>query len=366
MSAIKEKIQRIFQSHTSSVDLAPEKQTILITGASGFIAAHVVGVFLEAGYNVRGTVRSEEIAEKVRKTHAKYLDRLSFAIVPDVAADKAFDDAVRDVDGVIHTASPFYMSGIKNNETELLDPAIKGTRNIVEAVDKYAPKVKRVVITSSFASIVDLPAGTRPGHTYSEADWNPVTYAEAADPSALGPVAYCASKVFAERAAWEYIHANKPHFTISTICPPLVYGPLEHNVTGLSKLNTSSADLYRLINGSEKEVPATNFWAFVDVRDVATAHLKAYEVPKAANERFFITAGNFSYQQICDIVRREFPDLKDKVPEGNVASGLGQDVYKVDNGKSKTILGIEYRDLETCVNDTVKSLLEVEKAQGNT
>lgn len=74
--------------------------TVLITGASGFIAAHVVDRFLEAGYNVRATVRSEKTAEKVLETYNQYANQLSFAIVPDVAAPGAFDEAVKDVDGV--------------------------------------------------------------------------------------------------------------------------------------------------------------------------------------------------------------------------------------------------------------------------
>jgi hypothetical protein len=74
-------------------------QTVLITGASGFIAAHVVQQFLEAGYNFRATVRSEKTAAKVRKTHKKYGNALSFAIVPDLAAPGAFDEAVKGVDG---------------------------------------------------------------------------------------------------------------------------------------------------------------------------------------------------------------------------------------------------------------------------
>lgn len=47
----------------------------------------------------------------------------------------------------------------------------------------------------------------------------------------------------------------------------MVYGPIIHNVSSMESLNTSSADIYRLINGSEKEVPDTAFWAFADVRD---------------------------------------------------------------------------------------------------
>lgn len=144
----------------------------------------------------------------------------------------------------------------------------------------------------------------------------------------------------------------------------MVYGPSAHSVSDLSRLNTSSADIYRLINGSEKEVPPTSFYAFADVRDVAKAHRLAYEIPDNAGQRYSITSGNYSYQMVCDIIRENFPEIKDRVPEGKPGSGLGQVVYKVDNSKAKKELGMTFRSLEETIIDTVKSLLELEKTTG--
>jgi nucleoside-diphosphate-sugar epimerase len=88
--------------------------------------------------------------------------------------------------------------------------------------------MKRVVITSSFASIVDMDKGTRLDYMYTTEEWNPVTYAKASNRLTEGSVAYCASKVFAEKAAFEFVEKNKPNFTVSNICPPMVYGPVLH------------------------------------------------------------------------------------------------------------------------------------------
>lgn len=145
----------------------------------------------------------------------------------------------------------------------------------------------------------------------------------------------------------------------------MVYGPSNHAVPDMNKLNTSSADIYRFINGSTKNPGDTAFPLCVDVRDVATAHLKAYEVPEASNQRFAVTSGNFTYQRVCDIIREKFPDLKDKVPEGNPGEKY-PDFFTLSNEKAKKVLGIEFIGLEQMVVDTVKSLLELEKAAGET
>ena len=232
---------------------------ILLTGASGFVATHVLNSLLLHGLSVRGTVRNEASGEKLRKIHAHHLNgdnsRLTFAIVKDVAQDGAFKEAVTDVDGVIHTASPFTVE-VEDNERDLLFPAINGTTEILKAVKAYAPQVKRVVITSSFASIIDMSKGARPGYTYSEKDWNPVTYEEAK--TGDGHVAYCASKTFAEKAAWESVEKEKPNFTLSTINPPMIYGPLEQDAS-IDHLNSSSKDVYRFFNGSQQEPGPTMF-----------------------------------------------------------------------------------------------------------
>lgn len=139
------------------------------------------------------------------------------------------------------------------------------------------------------------------------------------------------------------------------------------SIHDLKSLNTSSADIYRLINGSEKEAPSTAFFAFVDVRDVAEAHLKAYALKQAGGQRFFTTGGRFTYQQICDVIRKNYPELaaKGRTPEGKPGD-YGPESYDVSNAKASKELGIRFRDLETCVKDMVDEFLDVEKQLGVT
>ncbi|GAM40632.1 cinnamoyl-CoA reductase [Talaromyces pinophilus] len=328
--------------------------TVLVTGASGFIATHVVNAFLRKGYNVRGTVRSEKSAAEVRQTHADYTGQLSLFIVPDIAAPHAFDEAVKGVDGVIHTASPFVLNA-SDFETELFQPAIQGTTSILKAIQEHNPDIRRVVITGSFASVLDPSKGVRPGYAYTEADWNPVTAEEA---KSNGVFAYLASKTFAEQAAWQYVKDNKPNFSVTTLLPPMVFGPVLHHVKDVKSLNTSSADIYRLIDGSETEVPTNAFWAFADVRDVAEAHVLAFEKPAAAGQRYLISTSPYTYQQFCDIIREKFPQLQGSTPNGTPGAPLPP-VYTLDTSKAIRELGIRFTPLEDTVIDTVDSLLKI-------
>lgn len=139
----------------------------------------------------------------------------------------------------------------------------------------------------------------------------------------------------------------------------MVYGPLAQDFDNMSKLNTSSADFYRLFNGSETIVPQTGFWAYADVRDLALAHGLAFESPNAANQRFNITGGKYSYSMFVDIIRQKFPMLADKLP--TEAAYELPDVYDYDNSKLIEKLGMNYHTIEDTVVDTVRSLRALEE-----
>jgi nucleoside-diphosphate-sugar epimerase len=115
-----------------------------------------------------------------------------------------------------------------------------------------------------------------------------------------------------------------------------------------------------LINGSEKEVPETTFFAFVDVRDVGEAHARrAHEIPEAAGQRYFCTAGGYTYRQICDIIKEDF-SKNNLVLEGKLGAPY-LDMCKVDNSKVNRELGMNFRDLHTCMHDQVVEFIEIEK-----
>ncbi|KAI1163076.1 NAD dependent epimerase/dehydratase [Nemania serpens] len=327
------------------------------------LTAHILELLLQRGYEVVTTVRTEEKAKTIRDAHPGA--KLTVAIVPDVAQPNAFDEVLQatpDLDYVQHTASPFHFR-FTDPKTEILDPAILGTTSILEATKKYAPAVKRVVVTSSFAAILSDAGLADPGKTFSEADWNPNTYED----GLTGPpgTTYRVSKTLAEKAAWDFKEREKPGFDVATVNPPFVFGPVVPHLRSLADINTSNGNLVALIAGRWKEqIPPTGVHLFVDVRDVAKAHVEAMERPEAGGSRFFVTTGLFSNKEIAAIVAKNFPQLADKLPAdgtpgGDYPGGSIDNAYGYDNSKATKVLGIDWIPLEKSVTDTIKSLLAV-------
>lgn len=276
-------------------------------------------------------------------------------IVKDIADDGAFDRVLQTsppFEGVIHTASPFRFD-IQSPQKDLLEPAVKGTTNILEAIHAHAPAVKRIVITSSLASMLNMKAHPL---VYTSGHWNPVTLEEAASNPADG---YRGSKTFAERAAWKFLQDTKPQFTLATINPALVFGPIVHHLNSLDAINTSNARFRDMMSGRMREgIAPTGTFYWVDVRDVALAHVRALERESAAGQRFLLAASTFSNCEIAKIIRARFADLRPLLPE-NCESDLPKDLYGVDCSKSREFLDLDFTELKRCTVDTVESLLAV-------
>lgn len=244
---------------------------------------------------------------------------------------------------------------------DFLEPAITGTTSILQAIKKSAPSVKRVVITSSFAAVNHGSNANPP--FLDESCWNPVTWDEAAsDPKA----AYRGSKTLSEKAAWDFMEKEKPGFDLVTINPSLVFGPAAPHLSPgeLGALNTSNVRILDMIQGKMKDkLNPTGFYTYVDVRDVALAHIKALDAPDASGKRFLLMAGYHSNKEIAQIIANLGPEYKEKLPSN--LDAIESDIpgpeerYGFSNKRSIDILGISYTSLATSVKDTVESLLRL-------
>ncbi|KAH7129763.1 hypothetical protein B0J13DRAFT_132151 [Dactylonectria estremocensis] len=329
--------------------------TLLITGASGYLGGHLIKTALDKGYNVRATARSESSAKKILDQFPEHATKLSTAIVPDMTQAASYEHHLEDVVGIIHSASPFVLQP-EDNVKDLLEPAINGSVAVLEAARQWGPSVRRVVVTSSHASVCDLSKEKRPGYVYDEKDWNPVTYEEAA--VASGVVAYCASKALAEKAMWDWVSKNNPKFDLVTITPPWIFGPYVTELTSTKHLSESLQLLYGILGASE--IPPFDFGGFADVREVAAAHILGFEVPEAGGQRFWV-GQNFNYQSAVDAARAEIPELQSRLPLGQ--PGVVEDTYKVDGSKATRVLGVKYRTLAETMKDTYAQLLHAEAVE---
>ncbi|RYP38040.1 hypothetical protein DL767_002689 [Monosporascus sp. MG133] len=341
---------------------------VLLAGGSGFIgeflanivrlnAAHILGQLLAKGHSVVTTVRTKEKAQKILDAHKADADRLEVALVPEIAREDAFDEVVKTpgIEVAIHTASPCHLN-FTDPQKELVDPAVLGTTNILRAIKREAPQVRRVIITSSVAAIFNAKDTSR---AFTEQSWNPNDLSNIHD----GPgVAYCVAKTLAERAAWDFVAEEKPNFDLVTVNPPLVFGPVVHHFASIDAVNASNERLADLVRGKWRDaIPATgpaSIWA--DVRDVASAHVSAMENREAGGKRLFTVAGRFSHVEIAGIVRDKVPMLRDKVPGPDVKGGEASNVFQYNSDETNRILGLKWITLEKSIMDFVASIQEFE------
>ncbi|CAI5757705.1 unnamed protein product [Candida verbasci] len=336
--------------------------TVFVSGATGFIAQHIVKLLIEQGYSVIGSVRSSQKGDQLKsdlKSLGLKSDSFSYEIVEDIVTKGAFDKALQshpEISVFLHTASPFHFD-VKDVKSELLDPAVEGTNNALNAIKTYGKNIKRVVVTSSFAAVGRWGKYADPEATLTEKDWNPQTWEDSLENPLSG---YLGSKKFAEKAAWEFVEKNNVGFKLSTVLPAYVFGPQLYQVKDKSKLNTSSEILNGLIKlNSNDEIPDATAW-FIDVRDVAKAHLVAFEKEEAAGQRLILAAEPFSNQKIVKIIKADFPQLEEKLPKVDETK-LKDYIRKeptVNSDHTKKILDFKYFDLKQSVDDSVAQILK--------
>lgn len=339
-----------------------QQPIVLITGITGFAAAHVLDAVLAdpAGYRVRGTSRSVakkgELLARLSPEDAKRVELV------EVAKTEASDlsEAVRGVTYIAHVASPYQLN-VEDPERDLLVPAIEGTLNILRYAAKE-PSVKKIAITSSFAAVVDFPNGgpNRPGFVYTDKDWNPLERKDA-----QGPVAYSISKKLAEKAAWDFVEQEKPLFQIAAFNPPMIYGQTEQPGVRLGNLNTSSAAIYALLKGLDK-MPDDRLPLFCHARDVADAHVRWLSSASAPSQRYLLFGGAFNWAMAAEYIAQTRPELASRLPkdykEAVAAKKDPQQSYAVlDASPAQTLLGISFKDWKQTLDDSIDSLLELEK-----
>ena len=334
---------------------------VLVTGGSGFIAGHTILQLLNAGHQVRTTVRDMkregEVRAMLKHGGAEPGERLSF-FAADLQSDAGWAPAVAGCDYVLHLASPF-PANVPKHEDELIVPAREGALRVLRA--SRDARVKRVVLTSSFAAIGY-------GHAPQSAPFNETNWTNT---TGNDVTAYVKSKTLAEREAWNFIAREGGDLELSVVNPVAVFGP----VLG-PDYSTSVLLIQRLMSGGVPGSPRLSF-GVVDVRDVADLHIRAMTHAAAKGERFLAVAGDFMLiRDIAKVLKERMGEAGKKVPTRQLPNWLVRvaalkdpavkqilpELGKLKNGtneKAKRLLGWAPRPPEEAIVATAQSLLDL-------
>lgn len=337
-------------------------ENVLVTGGSGFIASWIIKFLLEDGNTVHTTVRNLKNSNKIDhllQMEKKFPNKLHL-FEADLMTNGSFETAAKGCTSVIHCASPFVIGKIKDAYKELIDPAVKGTENVLKTVNNIQT-IKRVVLTSSVVSVWGDASdiNSTKNQEFDESYWN--------ESSRISDQPYYVSKVMAEKKAWE-VCKKQDRWQMVTINPGFVLGPsIQAKPSG-----TSQSFIEDFINGKNKAGVPELYFGCVDVRDVAKAHVKALNL-QIAEGRFIISNEVMSMLDIAKLIEQEYPQ-KFKLPQKEVPKFLlylsGPFLgfswkyirnnigipFKINNSRSQNILNLKYSNLSTTLRDQVRIL----------
>ncbi|XP_021720931.1 tetraketide alpha-pyrone reductase 1-like [Chenopodium quinoa] len=333
----------------SSSPISNKKAAVCVTGANGFIGTYLVKSLIESGY----TTINCSIFPNSSSSHLLYL--LPSSIPPptiqifeaDIVDYDAVSRAVEGCHGVFHVASPCTLEDPEDPQSELVDPAVKGTLNVLEASKKHG--VKRVVLTSSISAMVPNPAWSS-SLPFDESSWTDLHYCRSHQKW------YSISKTLAEKAAWEF--SEKHGLDVVAINPATCLGKLLQ-----PGLNASCAVLQQLLQGSE-ETQEYHWLGAVHVKDVARAQVLLFETP-AASGRYLCTNGIYQFGDFAAKVSALFPGYPIYRFTEETQPGL---VACRDAAKRLINLGLVFTPLKEAIQETVdslkaKGLLDIQKAE---
>ncbi|KAL9261320.1 Phenylacetaldehyde reductase-like protein [Drosera capensis] len=314
-----------------------EGKVVCVTGANGYIASWIIKLLLLRGYTVNATVRDLNDTKKTEHLLALEgaMEQLHL-FEANLLEDGSFDPAIEGCEGVLHVATPCIQQA-EDPQAEIIDPAVKGTLNVLSSCVKV-PTVQRVVVTSSMAAVICNPKSQIPGVIIDETWFSDIEMMKHI--KAWYPLA----KTLAEDAAWKF--AKEKGIDLVVVHPYATIGP-----SFQPTLNEGSAMILALIGA--KTYPNA-LYGWIHVKDVAAAHIRAFE-DSSAHGRYCLAERVVSFSEIVKILRELFPELQ--LPDKCADEERFLASYEVSKEKAKG-LGLEFVPLEVSLKETIESLQE--------
>ena len=337
------------------IALGEAMDRILVTGASGFVAKHVIGELLRAGYSVRGTVRGQAKVPGIWSAVSALAPGREAGlelVEADLLDDRGWHEAMIDVAAVMHVAATIVAVEPKDPDV-VVRPAIEGTERVLAFAE--AAGIKRIVMTSSIATVGYGLGHDKGVRRYTEDDFTNLD-------GMRHSWAYCIGKTRAERAAWDFCRLHGMELT--TVHPGAILGPATDPDTSISLGLVTG-----LLDGSTPAMARIGF-AISDVRDVAAMHLAALQKPESIGQRYLCTGPYMTFEQVAEVLRRAYPDYpvtRRVVPDWliRVISAFGGPTRQIindvgnekhfDGSKGEALLGRAYRSVDEAILSAAES-----------
>ncbi|KAL9658410.1 hypothetical protein ABK040_015729 [Willaertia magna] len=343
------------------------KGCVLITGVNGFVGSHICKELLEHNYKVIGTIR--DINNQSKYKHLLKFENANNNLIlkeAEIMQEGIFNEILKECDFVIHTACPFYLTPTEDTyydaEKNLLEPALKGTRNLLNGIELNIPKIKKFIIVSSTGALIGFQDKIV-GKLYTEEDWN------VKSTISHNPFAY--SKTMAEKEVWKWLEEMKLKYgdnnipDVISLNPSFILGPVLQieriNELGISELNHSCKVMLnhlmkkKVLGEEEGKFCKADGFNMVDVRDVAKAHRLVIESNQILRQRFVLASDKYQWINVSRLLVKLYPELEKTLPF------TIRDIYDEEEGMRRCLDFSNERFLKVFGGLGFKSFIPVEQ-----
>ncbi|KAK4752869.1 hypothetical protein SAY87_021667 [Trapa incisa] len=326
--------------------------TYCVTGANGYIGSWLVKSLLQRGYMVHATVRDSARSDSLQSLGKPHEPRLRI-FQADLLDEGSFDEAIDGCDGVFHVAAMMRFSTTEDGEdyvrSNIIEPAVQGTLNLLRSCLRSKKTVRRLVFTSSISTLTS---------TDNEGKWRPLV-----DESSQAPLhlvwekkasgwVYVLSKILTEEAAFRFARANG--IDMISVISPTIAGPflgsaVPSSIQVLLSPITGDLELFKILSAVNSRMGSVSL---AHIEDICNAHIFLMQKSEARGN-YLCSAQSCKLSNLVEILARVYPTTRLLMEEKEI----GPIPCEISSKKLKD-LGFTFKfGVENIVRETVASCL---------